>query len=84
MSLLTPVGLLARIREEAEKWDDQKRRYWMFTEIALTASNAANDWRKLESDIEAELLAESEAMFNHYHPNPATDAAPVNGQQGET
>ena len=75
MSLLNPAGLLARIREEAGKIDKEAERAPHFKEILIEISKP---WRKLESDIEAELLAEQESE------TPATDAAPVNGQQAES
>ncbi len=60
MSLLNPAGLLARIREEAEGLEAM-RDVKTFPAIFKEACGvSAKRWRKLESDIEAELLAAKE------------------------
>ncbi len=60
MSLLNPSGLLARIREEAEKWENEAIKA---PHLGALCIGMAQPWRKLESDIEAELLAEQEGML---------------------
>ncbi len=59
MSLLTPSGLLTRIREEEEGFKYALALPFSAEEKAVLTLACAS-WMQLESDIEAELLAAKE------------------------
>ena len=63
MSLLTPLGMLKRVKAEAEGWDAISKNQNFTNGFRTAARRAFQDFRALQADIEAELEAEAEALI---------------------
>ncbi len=79
--------ILARLTQLTEEWAwaTNKLCGGVNHEALKISKKAYFDFCSMKDEIEKSLDAESQRLFNYYYPNgkPATDAAPVNGQQAD-